>query len=151
MFENKCCFVLTIYSEKIKSKFKGTIIDLETVGDFCNIYCDEDSRRYKDLILTIFGYITQNELNILCAEGIEFLEELKTKSAQIVPTLQRPLFAFNCSFERGVLFHSCGAGVEFDGELNIKMFEKKKHVVSLLRIPNYDDPFFDDGFGCVKA
>ena len=60
--------MLKVHIEKITSNFEGTIVDIETIGDFSN-YNDDDSRTYSELVPTIFGYITKNKLKILCAEG----------------------------------------------------------------------------------
>ena len=46
--------MVKVYSENILSDFKGSIIDLETIGNFLNY---EDSRRYKNIIPVIFGFI----------------------------------------------------------------------------------------------
>ena len=70
---------------------------------------------------------------------------------EILPSLEPPFYAFNSVFERGVLFHSINKKIEFEGELNLEMFEKKKYTVQSLGIPNYDDPFNDDGLLCLKA
>jgi len=141
--------MLLTHSEKNDLPFNGTIIDIESIGDFCRGYCD--SREYKDIIPTIFGYINNCELNILCAKGHNALEELKEKIIKVMPTLRKPLFAFQCDFERGVLFHSYGVIAEFYGELNTEKFEPKRDAIRLLRIPNYDDPFHDNGYECKKA
>jgi hypothetical protein len=141
--------MLISQQEKVKSDFKGTIIDIESIGDFSRGY--GDSREYKNIIPTIFGYINRNELNILCAKGKTSLQELREKITEIAPTLRKPLFAFQCHFEKGTLFHSCDIIVEFDGELNKEKYEAKKEAVRLLKIPNYNDPFHDNGFECMKA
>jgi hypothetical protein len=141
--------MLQIHSEKNTFPFNGTIIDIESIGDFCHGYCD--SREYKDIIPTVFGYINDSELNILCANGHSALEELREEIITIMPTLRKPLFAFQCDFERGVLFHSCGIKIEFHGELNTEKFEAKRNAIRLLRISNYDDPFYDSGYECMKA
>jgi hypothetical protein len=63
-----------------------------------------DSRTYKDITPTIFGYITAM-IECLCALGQNALPALKTKMEEILPSLERPLFAFNTHFEQGVLYH----------------------------------------------
>ena len=49
--------MVKIYDEEIKSDFDGAIIDLETIGYFDDRY--EDSRRYRDIIPVIFGFINR--------------------------------------------------------------------------------------------
>jgi len=140
-----------VHSEQAKSDFEGTVIDIETTGEFCCDYPDSDSRQYQDVIPVIFGYIDKDALHILCAKGLQDIEELKANIVQLVPRLIRPLLAFNCSFEKGVLFHSCGMVVDFDGELNKEAYEGKREAITGLGIDNYDDPFCDVGLECKRA
>lgn len=142
------------HSEKNDLQFNGSIIDLETIGYFCKQYYD--SRRYCKLELTIFGYINKNELKILCAKGEEAITELKEKSLRIIESLKKPFFGYNCNFETGVLFHSCGLQIEFDGDLmkekvaGVK-WENKREACTELNISNYDDPFNGNGRECSSA
>lgn len=136
------------YNENIKSNFKGNIIDIETIGNFCNFY---DSRRYMDIVPVIFGYINQDCLSILCAKNKESIDRLKQKIIGILDTLERPFHAFNCDFESGVFFHNLNNKIIFDKELNAESFEAKRNAVSFLKIPQYDDPFFDNGRLCMES
>ena len=136
--------------EKAASDFAGTIIDIETIGDFNRLY-QADSRRYSQLTQVILGYITRERLHIYCAKDTAGIDELRSKTPGILEALPRPLHAFNCAFERGVWFHHAGIEVLFDGELQERPFEAKKDAVSWLGISNYDDPFYDIGFECMKA
>ena len=90
-------------SEDISSSFEGTIIDIETIGEFNNQYYD--SRRYKDIQLVIFGFINRHALHMFCANGTEAISELKEKAKDIIGGLERPFYAFNTEFERSVLFY----------------------------------------------
>ena len=141
------------YRELIKSDFKGTVIDIETIGPFHNKY--NDSRRYKDIQLVIFGFINRNALQILCAEGEGAINELKQETRKIIDSLERPFYAFNSGFERGVLFHTLDKAIDFEGELQDLpregLRENKARARRELGIPNYDDPFFDDGYRCMIA
>jgi hypothetical protein len=141
--------MLRRYTERIQSVFSGTIIDIESYGPFCRGF--DDSREYKDIVPTIFGYINSEELNVLCAQGTSGLHELTAKISELLPSLNKPFFAFNCNFEQGVLHHSCSEKVSFDGELNMKKFEPKWRAVKTLGIPNHNDPFFDDGSKCMSS
>ncbi len=141
--------VIIEHKEDINSDFKGTIIDIETIGDFLNQY--RDSRRYKDIQLVIFGFISRRALHIFCAEGIEAINELREGIKRIIDSLERPLYAFNSEFERSVLFYELGKEVDFDGELQKEKFESKVDAVRDLDISNYDDPFYSRGFPCIKA
>ncbi len=136
------------YKEDISSNFDGTIIDLETIGEFFNQY--PDSRRYKDIQLVIFGFINRCGLHIFCAKGIEAISKLREETKSIIDSLERPFYAFNSEFERGVLFYELGEEIEFDGELQVTR-EPKSRAVKDLHIPNYNDPFHDNGYLCMKA
>lgn len=139
------------HNEKVASNFKGTVIDVETIGEFSREFADDDSRQYRELKPTILGYITKDELNVLCAKGMDALDELKEHITDILPSLNRPLFAFQSRFERGVFHHSCGIQIEFEGELNKETFEWKGYACSDLKIPNYADPFNNVGKDCNIA
>lgn len=135
--------------ENINSSFKGTIVDIETIGNFIDGY--NDSRRYKKITPIIFGFINKNGLNIHYAENKNSIIELKEKIKIILPELKRPFYAFNSVFEQGVLFHHLEEPVIFDGELNKEIYEAKWLAVQSLKIPNYDDPFNDSGRACKDA
>jgi hypothetical protein len=136
--------------EKIESNFAGTVIDIETIGDFSQTY-KYDSRRCLDVKQAILGYINRAELHIYCARSMAGVERLKLMTAEIVAGLEKPLYAFNCSFESSVWFHHAGIKIDFDGELQAEHFERKKDTVARLGISNYNDPFFDVGYMCMKA
>ncbi len=137
------------YDEEIKSDFNGAIIDLETVGYFDDRY--EDSRRYRGIIPVIFGYINSDGIRILCAKDQESISELGVEIIKVLDSLEKPFYAFNTHFERGVLFTHLGKKVAFDGELNWEKFESKRKVVQLLGIPNYGDPFHNNGLLCSQS
>ena len=99
-FSNTFFMVLNI-KEKVESNFEGTIIDLETIGRFRNEYAD--SRTYSEIKTTIFGYINSQGLNILCAKSNDSITNLWAKVENLLPNLERPFYAFNSSFEMGVL------------------------------------------------
>jgi hypothetical protein len=138
------------HREILDLKFEGTIVDIETIGDFNKLH-KYDSRQYKDIRQVILGYINQDYLQIYCAVDETGIENLKTMTQEIIKNLSRPYYAFNCSFERGVWFHHIGVEINFDGELQGEPFESKKNAVRLLKISNYDDPFFDYGLRCMQA
>jgi len=135
--------------EDVGSSFEGTIIDIETIGGFLNQY--PDSRRYKDIRLVIFGFINRYAFQIFCAKGIEAINELRERTGIIIDSLDRPFYAFNSEFERSVLFYELGKEIDFDGELNREKYESKLDAVRNWGIPNYEDPFYDNGFLCMKA
>jgi len=136
------------HKEDIISDFEGTIIDIETIGEFRNQYFD--SRRYMGIQLVIFGFITRHSLHIFCAKGMEAISELNEKTEQLIDVLPRPFHAFNTDFERGVLFYALGREIDFGGELQ-EGRESKATTRSYLGILNYDDPFYDKGYLCMIA
>ena len=133
----------------ITSKFKGTIIDIETIGNFSRKF--SDSRQYKNIIPVIFGYITHNKLSILYSENKTSIPTLQKEIKNIISSLERPLYAFNSGFEMGSLYHNLRQRTIFEGELNKEKYEAKRSAVQLLNIPQYDDPFFDNGLLCMQA
>jgi len=69
------------HEESVKSEFEGTVIDVETIGSFCDQY--PDSRRYKDHLLVIIGFIDRHHLRILCAKGEASVPELLEKISRL--------------------------------------------------------------------
>lgn len=134
--------------EDTSSDFAGTIIDIETVGEFLNQYTD--TRHFRDIRLVIFGYMNKDGLQILCARGLEALDELKERTEKIIDSLEKPFYSFNTEFERSVLFYELGREIDFGGELQ-EGRESKATTRNYLDIPNYDDPFYDRGVLCMRA
>jgi hypothetical protein len=143
--------MVQIFEETINSGFEGTIIDIESIGNFSNSFSKSDSRHYSKILPVIFGYITSEELKIIYVDKKEDIRYLIKRIIILLPTLKKPFYAFNSDFEKGVLFHACGMRTIFECELNYNKFEGKAKAVSLLRIDNYDDPFFNSGYKCMKA
>ncbi|ODS36492.1 MAG: hypothetical protein A7316_10005 [Candidatus Altiarchaeales archaeon WOR_SM1_86-2] len=137
------------HSEEMESDFRGVIIDIETVGDFDNHY--GDSRRCRNIRPVVFGFIDSGSLQIYCAEHPDEIERLIRIISETLPELERPLYAFNANFEMSVLFHTLGKEIRFERELNIERYEGKGVCRLGLGIPNYDDPFKDNGYECMKA
>ncbi|MCJ7783301.1 MAG: hypothetical protein MUP41_05165 [Desulfobacterales bacterium] len=140
--------MLKIYSEEIKADFEGTIIDLETIGYFDDRY--DDSRRYRNIIPVIFGYMNRDRIRILYAEDQGSITDLGAEIISVLGSLKGPFYAFNSDFERGVLFNHLGKKIVFDGELNQEKFESKKRAVQSFGIPNYGDPCNDNGLLCSQ-
>ena len=141
--------MVLLREEGIDSNFEGTIIDIETVGNFSRQFAD--SRQYAKILPVIFGFINKGGLKIYCASSFAAIQKLRAKTSRIVAGLEKPFHAFNSSFEKGVLFHHLGEAIEFECELNKEKFEAKRLAVKALDIPQYDDPFNDNGLMCKKA
>jgi hypothetical protein len=142
--------VIQEYHEETPFDFEGTIIDIETIGEFDPAF-PYDSRHYRKMKQVIFGYINKDQLHIYCAQTLEGTEKLRLMTPEIFAGLKRPYYAFNCNFESGVWFHQAGIQINFDGELQGEPFESKKNAILRLKIPNYNDPFWDKGQMCIKA
>ncbi len=141
------------YKEDIKSDFdfEGTVIDIETIGEFCKEYRNNDSRQCRNHQQFIFGFINRRELHILYATNEREIPDLNKKTIEVIRSLKKPFYGFNCNFERAVWFHQIGVKIDFDGELQRFRYEKKADALRELRIPNYDDPFCDNGLLCMQA
>ncbi len=137
------------HCEKNEHAFDGTIIDIETIGGFSRGF--SDSRQYANIQPVIFGYINKQELRILTAQTTKDLTKLMERLSTVLNNLTKPFHAFNCDFERGVLFHNLKTKHLFERELNKEKFEAKKNAVKMLSIPQYGDPFNDNGLLCMKA
>ena len=130
-------------------RLKGTIIDLETTGEFDRTYPPWDPRQYTDITPTILGYITDNTLVQHCAEGIEEIPRLLTTLNQTLPTLMHPFYALNTRFEKCIIQNTCGLLPPFmDVRGNLK--GSKWEIRHRLNIPTYDDPFNGEGYRCPQ-
>ena len=140
------------HKEDISSDFEGTIIDIETIGEFDEHYRNtNDSREYHYIQTVIFGFINGQALHIFYVRETKDIAELNQKVMGIIDDLPRPFHAFNTAFEQSVLFHGLGKKTIFDGELQKEKYESKANAVRDLAIPNYDDPFHDKGILCMIA
>jgi hypothetical protein len=138
--------------EEIVSDFKGTIIDIETIGEFNGRYRNTgDWREYEGIQQVIFGLINSQYLQILWVKKKEEISELNDRISSIIDTLEKPFYAFNTSFEKCVLTCQLGRAVTFEGELQREKFEAKYSAVRELRIPAHGDPFNDKGLLCMYA
>lgn len=146
--KNGCEKLLKYYQEELISDFEGTIIDIETIGEFDNRF--DDSRRYRNITPVIFGYVNREVLKIICAENKSSIEYEKQEVVRLLPKLEKPFYAFNSIFEKGVLFHFLEILIEFR-ELNKERYENKEKAVRLLGISQYDDPFNGNGKLCMQA
>jgi len=141
---------MKIYEERLKSEIKGTIIDIESIGEFDKKY-KGDSRECRNIIPVIFGCLTKDGLKIHYIEKKNEIPQMKKFLINYIPNLNKPLYAFNCDFESSVLFHFCDLNVHFDHELNSTKYEAKSSAVRILNIDDYDDPFYGDGKKCMDT
>lgn len=134
---------MQIIREHSLSNLEGTIIDLETIGEFSKKF--KDSRYYSRITPVFFGFINNKGIEIHCAENEQEIKKLHSVMNDLLDKLPRPFYSFNAPFEMGTIFHSLDKQIFFDRELNGRMFEAKSEAVKKLEISNYDDPFFDVG------
>ena len=138
--------------EEISSNFKGTIIDIETIGDFNGRYRNTgDWREYEGIQQVIFGLINGQFLQILYVTKKEEIDELTGRISAIIDKLEKPFYAFNTSFEVNVLTCQLGRAIAFECELQREKFESKANAVRELGIPTHGDPFNDKGLLCMYA
>jgi hypothetical protein len=118
--------MITSYSRELMLGIpQGTLIDIETTG--LGVNQDE---------IVLFGYIQGSRLEIICRNSEEeapFIAQL----AGLVPTLPRPFYAYNLSFEKGFL-HAKGIDIE-----GIDLFQpwKEKAEALYLKWPKLDELF----------
>jgi len=118
--------MITSYSRELMLGIpQGTLIDLETTG--LDVGQDE---------IVLFGYIQGSRLEIICRNSQEeapFIVQL----AELVPTLPKPFYAYNLSFEKGFLQ---AKGIDIEG---VDLFQpwKEKAEALYLKWPKLDELF----------
>jgi hypothetical protein len=133
--------------EHVPVFFEGSIIDLETIGDFDEIYRLWDPRRYIDFKPTIFGYICGNSLVQYCAEGYDEIADIISLMKKTLPNLERPFYAFNTNFEVGVIQNTCSYQPFFI-DIRDNLYGSKWDIRKQLDIFTYNDPFNGEGCRC---
>lgn len=126
-------------------RLRGTIIDIETIGDFNIEYPSTDSRYYENLQPTIFGYLTKDYMMQYCAEGENEINKLTRIMAE--EPLDEPYFALNTRFERHFLINYSNRDLWIN-DVRMGMRGSKWEIRERLGIPTYDDPFNGDSSKC---
>lgn len=135
--------------ETTSTHTRGTIIDLETIGDFDRTYPPWDPRQYRDIKPTILGYITGDILVQYCAEGEEEIPTLIDTMKKTLQSLEEPFYALNTSFERCIIENTCRLQPPFiDVRGNLR--GSKWTIREQHGTPTYDDPFNGDGYRCIR-
>jgi len=137
------------HREPSSMRIKGTIIDLESTGEFDREYPSWDPRQYANISPTIFGYITGETLIQHCAEGEEEIQDIVEIMKDALPGLEEPFYALNCNFEKHVITNTCGQIHPFLDVRENKYYGSKWAIREQLGIPTYDDPFHGDGLRCM--
>lgn len=104
---------------------RGTLLDIETTG--LNVGFDE---------IVVFGYIQENRLEIICRTSRDE-EPFMAQITKLVPSLPRPFYAYNLSFEKEFLK---ARGMNIEG---IDLFQpwKEKAEELHLKWPKLDELF----------
>lgn len=148
------------YHKKQEHSYQGTIIDIETIGNYvAHVYPRYDSREFKDIKVVIFGYINQEGYHIYCAEGINDIPKLEEIAKPLIEKIDkqgRPLYALNCHHEMGTIFHHYGIKLVFDKELQARDYERKEDALIAMGIDPkpFNDPFQNKksgGLACKMA
>jgi len=137
------------HQEHSSMRIKGTIIDLESTGEFDRAYPPWDPRQYANINPTIFGYITGETLIQYCAEGEKEILKIVDIMNDALPGLEEPFYALNCNFEGCVITNTCGHIHPFLDVREDKYYGSKWAIREQLDIPTYDDPFHGDGLRCM--
>ena len=133
--------------EQIAPSIEGTIIDFETIGDFGNA---NGCERYKNIKPVIFGVLEKNIIHITYIKDEEYIPELLNLIKSKINELKPPLYAYNCEFEKCIIYYCLGLSLEFQ-ELQPRDRMMKEVACKELGIPNYEDPFNGDGKLCLEA
>jgi len=131
-----------------RMKFKGTIIDFETTGDFDNRFSRGDPRSYGDIKPTIFGYLFEDVVVQFCAESIDEITDLLDIISEYLPDLDEPYLALNTAFERHILKKYCDMTPVFTDVRGLGVIASKKWLRDELGLPDYNDPFDCNGNEC---
>ena len=150
--------LLSLSEIRCEEHVDGSIIDLETVGDFIS---SRGLDRYREIQPISLGFFFGNTLQIIALRGFSKAHKsaLRDVCRIFLSTIPRPFYAYNTDFEMGVLYWFLNENVQFDRDLMLKVRnesgtirnEKKKHVVKDLSISNFDDPFYDEGYRVLSA
>jgi hypothetical protein len=136
--------MLVYHKRQTDFNYQGTIIDIETIGDYvAHVFPQYDSREFKNIKVVIFGYINKDGYHIYCAEGVDELPKLKEFVMPIIDKIEHPLYALNCHHEMGTIFHDYGIKLVFDKELQARDYERKEDALLAMGIDpkTFNDPF----------
>jgi len=157
--------MLIEHHENQDLNYSGTVIDIETIGEYCKQYkihtedtiTPRDSREYQDHKLIIFGYINKRGLHIYCAKDQKCIPELEEKTKQLLKVIveEKPLYALNCHQEMSVFFHQLNMKIPIDKELQSREFESKDQALRDVGIyESFGDPYhnkYKGGLSCREA
>jgi hypothetical protein len=136
-------------TEQVETKFKGTIIDLESIGDFNYDFPRWKPEHYLGIRPTIFGYLTNDMLVQYCAESESEIPVIVDEMKKTIPKLEEPFYALNTHFESCVILNTCSLEPPFRDVRHYKLSGGKWDIRKFLGFPTYGDPFNGIGYRCL--
>lgn len=135
--------VLTKYEVNHKG-FIGAVIDLETDGQPFSDNC-HGAGRCKLQSAVSCAILNEDSVEVIAktweSPDGAFTEEVEKCLTQT----KHPYYAFNSGFDMAILSKMLGNKVPFDRELQQFTYQSKGRYRQNLGIPNFDDPFHDNG------
>ncbi len=141
------------YVENIQTDIVGSILDLETIGEFSRGGAVNNAfAEYREIKITTVGVLTRDKIVIRIANGQNALSEFQELAVEMILDTKRPLYAFNKRFEEGCFYWASGGRrLIIEHELQRFPREKKENVVRMLGIDSFGDPYHGEGRRCVVA
>jgi len=135
--------ILTKYEVNHKG-FIGAVIDLETDGQPFSDNCP-GAGRCKLQCAVSCAILNEDSVEVI-AKTWESPDWVFTKEVEkCLAQTKHPYYAFNSGFDVAILSKLLGKEVPFDRELQQYNFQSKRRCRQDLGIPNFDDPFHDNG------
>jgi len=128
--------MIFLHEEVVENELTGTIIDFETIGQIHG--------SLEDVLPVIFGFINKDALEIYYVEEQFHVSELLKIIDRELDNMQGELWAFNKSFEQGLIHVHLNRDIKFR-ELHSWKYESKRSAEAEYGIPNFNDPFFGHG------
>ena len=124
--------------------FVGAVIDLETDGQPFSDNCP-GAGRCKLQSAVSCAILNEDSVEVI-AKTWESPDWVFTKEVEkCLAQTKHPYYAFNSGFDVTILSKLLGKEVPFDRELQQYNFQSKRRCRQNLGIPNFDDPFHDNG------
>lgn len=124
--------------------FVGAVIDLETDGQPFTDNC-HGAGRCKLQSAVSCAILNENSIDVVAktweSPDLAFTKEVEKGLAQT----KHPYYAFNAGFDIAILSKLLSKEAQFDRELQQFEFQSKGSYRKSLGIPNFDDPFHDNG------
>ena len=124
--------------------FIGAVIDLETDGQPFSDNCP-GAGRCKLQSAVSCAILNEDSVEVI-AKTCETPDEVFAKKVEkSLAKTKHPYYAFNAGFDMAILSKLLGKKVPFERELQQVTYQAKGRYRQNLGIPNFDDPFHDNG------